>query len=68
MVFKLMEVAQKRWIKIRGLSLLTLVSNNVKFVDGVQVSEQSDSVPPDGHTGVTLVYPKTAFILTNQFQ
>lgn len=44
MVFKLMEVAQKRWIKIRGFSLLTLVINNVKFVDGVQVSEQSDRV------------------------
>lgn len=44
MVFKLMEAAQKRWIKIRGFNLLTLVINNVKFVDGVQVSEQSDSV------------------------
>ena len=44
MVFKLMEVAQKRWIKIRGFNLLTLVINNVKFVDGVQVSEQSDRV------------------------
>ncbi|EHL30916.1 IS256 family transposase [Legionella drancourtii] len=44
MVFKLMEVAQKRWIKIRGFSLLTLVINNVKFVDGVQISEQSDKV------------------------
>jgi transposase-like protein len=44
MVFKLMEVAQKRWIKIRGFSLLTLVINNVKFVDGVQVGEQSDRV------------------------
>lgn len=44
MVFKLMEVAQKRWIKIRGFNLLTLVINNVKFVDGVQVNEQSDSL------------------------
>jgi putative transposase len=44
MVFKLMEVAQKRWIKIRGFSLLTLVVNNVKFIDGVQVSEQSGRV------------------------
>ena len=41
MVFKLMESAQKRWIKIRGFNLLTLVVNNVKFEDGVQV-EQSD--------------------------
>jgi transposase-like protein len=44
MVFKLMEVAQKRWIKIRGFNLLTLVINNVKFVDGIQISERSDRV------------------------
>ncbi|MBX9703493.1 MAG: IS256 family transposase [Silvanigrellaceae bacterium] len=42
MVFKLMESAQKRWIKIRGFNLLTLVVNNVKFEDGVQTVEQSD--------------------------
>lgn len=42
MVFKLMEVAQKRWIKIRGFNLLTLVINNVTFVNGVQANEQSD--------------------------
>lgn len=44
MVFKLMEAAQKRWIKIRGFNLLTLVINNVTFVNGVQVNEQSDRV------------------------
>jgi len=44
MVFKLMESAQKRWIKIRGFNLLTLVVNNVKFKDGVQVVEQSDRI------------------------
>ena len=42
MVYKLMQSAEKRWIKIRGFGLLTLVVNNVKFKDGVQVSEQSD--------------------------
>ncbi len=42
MVFKLMESAQKRWIKIRGFNLLTLVVNNVTFKDGLQVVEQSD--------------------------
>lgn len=42
MVFKLMQSAEKRWIKIRGFGLLTLVVNNVKFKDGLQVSEQSD--------------------------
>jgi putative transposase len=44
MVFKLLEVAQKRWIKIRGFNLLTLVVNNVKFVNGVQINGQSDSL------------------------
>jgi putative transposase len=42
MVFKLMESAQKRWIKIRGFNLLTLVVNNVTFKDGAQVTEQLD--------------------------
>lgn len=42
MVFKLMESAQKRWIKIRGFNLLTLVVNNVKFEDGAKVGEKSD--------------------------
>lgn len=42
MVFKLMQSAQKRWIKIRGFNLLTLVVNNVKFEDGVQVVEKLD--------------------------
>lgn len=44
MIFKLMETAQKRWIKIRGFNLLTLVVNNVKFVNGLQVNAQSDKV------------------------
>ena len=42
MVYKLMQSAQKRWIKIRGFQLLTLVANNVEFKDGLQISEQSD--------------------------
>lgn len=42
MVFKLLESAQKRWIKIRGFGLLTLVINNTKFKDGVQIKDQSD--------------------------
>jgi len=42
MVFKLMESAQKRWKKLRGVNLLTLVVNNVKFKDGIQIVEQSD--------------------------
>ena len=42
MVFKLLESAQKRWIKIRGFGLLTLVINNIKFKDGVQIEEQPD--------------------------
>lgn len=42
MVYKLMQSAEKRWIKIRGFRLLTLVVNNVEFQDGLQISEQSD--------------------------
>jgi putative transposase len=41
MVYKLMESAQKKWRKIRGFSLLTLVVNNVPFLDGELVKEQS---------------------------
>ncbi len=43
MVYKLMESAQKRWKKIKGFSLLTLVVNNVEFKDGVQVIDQPDT-------------------------
>lgn len=42
MAYKLMESAQKKWRKIQGFSLLTLVVNNVPFVDGELVKEQSD--------------------------
>lgn len=42
MVYKLMESAQKRWKKIKGFNLLTLVVNNVEFKDGIQVIDQLD--------------------------
>jgi len=42
MVYKLMESALKRWKKIKGFNLLTLVVNNVEFKDGVQVTEEPD--------------------------
>ena len=42
MVYKLLETAQKRWQRIRGFNMLTLVVNNVKFKDGEQVEDQSD--------------------------
>jgi len=41
MVFKLLESAQKRWRRIQGFRLLTLVVNNIKFKDGVKVTNQS---------------------------
>lgn len=41
MVFKIMQSAEKRWIKIRGFQLLSLVVDNVKFKDGEQVKEES---------------------------
>jgi len=42
MIYKLMESAQKRWNKIQGFKLLTLVVNNVEFKDGIQKEESSD--------------------------
>lgn len=42
MVYKLLESAQKKWKRIKGFNLLTLVVNNVKFKDGKQVQDQSD--------------------------
>ena len=42
MVFKLLQSAQKRWRKIRGFRLLTLVANDVKFKNGEQVNEQQN--------------------------
>lgn len=44
MIYKLIESAQKRWKRIKGFKLLTLVANNVKFKDGLQVENQSESV------------------------
>ncbi len=42
MVYKLLESAQKRWRKIRGFRLLTLVINNVQFANGEKVIEQKN--------------------------
>ena len=42
MVFKLLQSAQKRWRKIRGFRLLTLVVNDVKFKNGEQINEQQN--------------------------
>ena len=42
MVYKLLGSAQKKWKRLKGFALLTLVVNNVKFKDGVQVQEESD--------------------------
>jgi len=44
MVFKLLQSAEKRWKKIKGFNLLTLVVDNVEFKDGIEVSEKSDRV------------------------
>lgn len=35
-----MESAEKKWRKIKGFGLLTLVVNNVKFKNGEQVKDQ----------------------------
>ncbi len=36
MVFKLMEVAQKKWFRLRGYKLLTDIVRGIKFVNGVK--------------------------------
>lgn len=43
MVFKLLQSAQKKWRKLRGFRLLTLVVNNVQFEDGVQVHQVTEN-------------------------
>lgn len=42
MVYKLMESAQKKWRKIKGFNLLSLVINNIPFKDGEIVKKQPD--------------------------
>ena len=44
MVFKLLEVAQKKWRKIRGFKMLELVVNNVQFKDGVELKKENHRV------------------------
>lgn len=41
MVYKLLVSAQKVWKRLKGVTLLTLVVNNVKFQDGVHIEEAS---------------------------
>lgn len=43
MVFKLMQSAQNRWRKLQGFEVLSLVINNVKFVNGEQITSQNRS-------------------------
>lgn len=42
MVFKLLQTAQKKWIKLRGFRLLSLVADDVKFKDGEQIIESNN--------------------------
>ena len=41
MVYKLLETAQKRWRRIQGFNMLSLVLNNVEFKDGEEDKNQS---------------------------
>jgi transposase-like protein len=43
MIYKLIESAQRRWKRIKGFALLTLVVKNVRFKDGLQIQGQSES-------------------------
>ena len=42
MVFKLLQTAQTKWIKLRGFRLLSLVADDVKFKDGEQIIESNN--------------------------
>lgn len=44
LVFKLVQSAQKRWLRIRGFKRLGEVIEGVKFKDGIRVDQQPDSV------------------------
>ena len=39
MAFKLMETAQKKWLRLRGYNLLADVITGVKFVNGIKKTE-----------------------------
>ncbi|HEY9623289.1 MAG TPA: IS256 family transposase [Crinalium sp.] len=43
LVFKLVQSAQKRWLRIRGFKRLGEVIEGVKFKDGVRADQQPDS-------------------------
>jgi transposase-like protein len=39
MAFKLMEAAQKKWLRLRGHNLLADVITGVKFINGIKQTE-----------------------------
>lgn len=43
LVFKLMQSAQKRWLRIRGFKRLGEVIEGVKFKDGIRIDQQTSS-------------------------
>lgn len=43
LVFKLVQSAQKRWLRIRGFKRLAEVIEGVKFQDGIRADQQPDS-------------------------
>ena len=45
MVFKLMQSAEKRWRRLQGYKLVGAVIEGIKFVNGVSVKEQIETVP-----------------------
>jgi hypothetical protein len=42
MVFKLLESAQKRWLRIKGSDLIGEVIEGVIFKDGIRATDQSE--------------------------
>jgi len=45
LVFKLVESAQKSWLRIRGFKYLADVIEGVKFNDGIRVDDNTELTP-----------------------
>jgi len=49
MAFKLLDMAQQRWRRLDGASLLPLVRAGMKFLDGVQ-KQSANTIRPNGNS------------------
>ncbi len=59
------EVAQKKWNRLKGFALLKLVVNHVKFMDGVQVLDESRKNAANPHLTIAPPVPD-ALLMANE--